>query len=105
MVKTIQGRYCHSKKLLDNVGLIFQTHFHNNNLPNTQCLISRHHSTLMLILKIKKQVFMHNTTGFFCRQSLVKTSLEVQSFVQYYITCIEDEVERRSQVLKVIGES
>ena len=41
---------------------------------------------------------------FFCRQSLVKTSLEVQSFVQYYITCIEDEVER-SQVLKVVGDS
>ena len=34
MAKTIPGRYCHREKLPDDVGLIFQTHFHNNNLPN-----------------------------------------------------------------------
>ena len=68
MVKTIPDCYCDSKKLPDNVGLILQTHFHNNNSRNPQCLISHNHSMLMLIFKarilIKKQGSMHNKTGF-----------------------------------------
>ena len=51
MVKTIPGRNCHRENVPADVGLVFQTHFHNNNLPNPQCLISRDCFMLMLIFE------------------------------------------------------
>ena len=53
MAKTIVhvGRYSYIENVPADVGLTFQTHFHNNNLPNPQCLISHHRSMLMLIFE------------------------------------------------------
>ena len=51
MAKTIQGSYCHRENVPTDVGLVFQTHFHNNNLPNPQGIISHHRSMLMLIFE------------------------------------------------------
>ena len=48
---------------------------------------------------------MHNTTGFSVGYLQQKHPLGFNHLYNNTCTCIVDEVERRSQVLKVIGES